>query len=107
MDREALRPIERAVLRRRDEGLDIHEIASRFRRSPGHIERIIAYTELPDREGAPAREEALRPLERRVLGLTARGVGFEQLGAAFRRSPEHMRRVAGLAHLRKGRSLLG
>jgi hypothetical protein len=40
-----LRPIERCVLRWRDEGADPAEIAAMFRRSPEHIERILALAE--------------------------------------------------------------
>jgi DNA-binding CsgD family transcriptional regulator len=104
MDREHLRPVERAVLRLRDGGVPIDEIAARFRRSPGHIERVIGYTEMARTRGR--RIEGLRPLERRVLAMAARGVGFEQMAAAFRRSPEHMKRVTGLAHLRRAKELL-
>jgi hypothetical protein len=41
------------------------------------------------------------------MAMLSDGADFEQLAAAFRRSPDHMRRVAGLAHLRTARSLLG
>jgi hypothetical protein len=44
--REPLRPIERRVLRWRDEGADFDEVAARFRRSPRHmaqVERLAHY----------------------------------------------------------------
>ena len=37
---EALRPVERRVLRWRDAAADYSEIGSRFRRSAGHVQRI-------------------------------------------------------------------
>ncbi len=37
---EMLRPIERRVLRWRDEGADFNEMASRFRRQPASLEQI-------------------------------------------------------------------
>jgi len=38
----ALRPLERRLLRWRAEGADLGEIATSFRRSPEHIERVLA-----------------------------------------------------------------
>jgi DNA-binding CsgD family transcriptional regulator len=107
LDRDDLRPIERTVLRRRDEGMDVTEIAERLRRSPDHVERIIAYTRLPGRTGAEREATAgLRPLERRVLDLVESGHDFDQMADVFRRSAAHMRRVAGLAYLRRALTLL-
>ena len=40
--REGLRPLERRLLRWRDEGASPGELAERFRRGPGSIERILA-----------------------------------------------------------------
>ena len=37
---ETLRPIERRVLRWRDQGADFNEMASRFRRQPASLEQI-------------------------------------------------------------------
>ncbi|MGH8874459.1 MAG: hypothetical protein ACRDVM_04300 [Acidimicrobiia bacterium] len=101
-----LRPIERRVLQLRDEGHELEEIARRFRRSSDHIERILAYTELP-RAGRPPSQSPLRPLERRVLGWREEGVSYGEIGRMFKRSPDHIRRVEGMAYLRKGLSLLG
>jgi DNA-binding CsgD family transcriptional regulator len=40
-----LRPLERRLLRWRDEGAAPEELADRFRRGPGYIERVLALAE--------------------------------------------------------------
>jgi DNA-binding CsgD family transcriptional regulator len=40
--RTGLRPLERRLLRWRDEGADPAEVAAKFRRSPEHIARVLA-----------------------------------------------------------------
>lgn len=104
-DPSPLRPIERAVLRLRDRGLTVTEIAARFLRSPDHISRVISYSGIPGRRPTPHRP-GLRPIERVVLASRAKGVGYQELANRFKRSPQHMRRIEGLAHIRKGRLLL-
>ena len=103
-DRNVLRPLERAVLRLRDRGVPTTEIARRFHRSPAHIERVITYAELPGRKGTD--RSGLRPIERRVLAWRAEGIGHQELADRFKRSASHMRRIEGMAHLRKARQLL-
>ena len=106
-DRSHLRPIERAVLRRLDEGLSVDEIADRFRMGPDHVDRIISYTKIPGRTGvASGTKDGLRPLERRVLHWRAKGLSHDEIGAMFRRSGDHIRRIEGLAYLRKGIGIL-
>jgi DNA-binding CsgD family transcriptional regulator len=102
--RDNLRPLERCVLAMRDDGLSTDEISRRIKRSPGHVERIIAWTELPSRRSAP--RVAAKAFERRVLALRARGESYEQIGGRFRRSPGFIRRVEGLAHYRLALELL-
>ena len=104
-DQSVLRPLERTVLRLQEQGFSTAEIARRFRRSPAHIERVIGYAELPGRRGLPERT-GLRPIERRVLAWRAAGVGHQELAERFKRSADHLRRIEGMAYLRKGRQLL-
>jgi hypothetical protein len=93
-----LRPLERCVLRLVDEGVEGSEIARRFRRSPGMIQRIVVMARLPRATGAPAlRSEGLRPLERRVLHWRDRGADYTEIGPRFRRSPAFIERVEVLA----------
>jgi len=40
---DPLRPLERRVLRWREQGVDHDELALRFRRSPGHMARVEEY----------------------------------------------------------------
>jgi DNA-binding CsgD family transcriptional regulator len=46
-----LRPLERRVLRWREDGASFEEIAARFRRSPQFIERVVDMTRLGPRRG--------------------------------------------------------
>jgi DNA-binding CsgD family transcriptional regulator len=99
-----LRPLERAVLRLFSDGVSTVEIGRRFRRSPAHIERVIRYAALPHRRGTD--RPGLRPIERRVLAWRAAGLDHQELAVRFKRGAGHMRRIEGLAHLRKARELL-
>lgn len=103
-----LRPVERRVLKWHDAGVDRDEIARRFRRSPAHIDRILRLAQLPDRDAeAVEHEGVLRPLERRVLRWREQGLEHEEIARRFRRSPEHIRRIEGLARYRQSLDLLG
>jgi hypothetical protein len=46
-----LRPLERRVLRWREDGASFDEIAARFRRSPEFIERVVDMARLGPRKG--------------------------------------------------------
>jgi DNA-binding CsgD family transcriptional regulator len=105
--RPHLRPLERRVLRLRDQGVEPTEIARRFRRSPDHIERIISLAALDvQRAGVRGAPGTLSPFERRVLRWRERGADHELIATMFRRSPDHIRRVEGLALYRKALALL-
>lgn len=104
MERSQLRPMERAVLRLADAGMSPAEIAWRFRRSPGHIERVLGLTRVPRGTG-PAAEDAaagLRPVERCVLRARSDGVDVAEIAARLRRSPGHVRRVEQYASYKLG-----
>ena len=95
-DREFLRPVERCVLRLVANGVDHIEIARRFRRQPEFVDRVIAYAEMP-RTGVEPPEEALRPVERRILKWRASGAAHADIGRRFHRSAGHIRRIEELA----------
>jgi hypothetical protein len=44
-----LRPIERRLLRWREQGASAEELADRFRRGPGYIERVLAFADYKQR----------------------------------------------------------
>ena len=100
-----LRPIERRVLAMRNQGVAVHEIARRLRKSPAHVERLIEWTAIP-RSGPVARRSP-RPLEQRVLALRATGESHEQIAGRFHKSPAFIQRVEGLAHYARAIELLG
>lgn len=87
----------------RDAGLAVDEIASRLRRSPEHIERMIRWTAIP-RSGAPYKYSAA--LERRVLEMRSEGLDHGEIARRFRRSPGNVLQIEALAHYRKALALL-
>ncbi len=101
---ESLRPFERAVLRLADEGMSTTEIAWRFRRSPGHIDRVLGFSRLPRRAASPAaggvEGSTLRPVERLVMRARDEGAHRPELAARMRRSPGFIARVEELAALK-------
>jgi hypothetical protein len=99
VDLKSLRPIERRILRFVEDGVPREEIARRFGRSIGYVERVIALASLPRRR---AREEVdghgLRPIERCVLSWSARGASHAEIAPHFRRSERFIAQVEELAH---------
>ncbi|HJQ96509.1 MAG TPA: hypothetical protein VJ935_12485 [Acidimicrobiia bacterium] len=94
-----LRPVERRMLALRAEGIEVEEIARRFRRSPEHVERVLTWTQIP-RVQEPDRPEGLRPIERRVLAMRGQGLSYDEIGRRFNRGPDHIRRVERYAGFR-------
>lgn len=103
-DPTLLRPIERRVLDMHADGVDVEEIATRIKRSPDFVERLLGWTEIP-RNGDTS-ERYLTPKQRRVLDLRADGESHEEIAAKFKRSEKYIRQVEGLAHFKEGLRLL-
>ena len=101
---ENLRPVERRVLDMQREGVVIDEIASRLRRTPEFVARMIGWTEIP-RSGTTT-DRDLTPLQRRVLDLRASGESYQDIAAKFRRGEASIRQVEGLAYFKESQRLL-
>jgi DNA-binding NarL/FixJ family response regulator len=99
-----LRPIERRVLDMQRDGVLIDESATRIRRTPQFVERIIGWTEIP-RTGTSA-ERFLTPLQRRVLDMRSEGETHEEIAARFKKGERFIRQVEGLAHFKESQRLL-
>jgi len=100
-----LRPVERRVLAMRDDGMEATEIATRLRRSPEHVNRMIMWTGYP-RTG-PATSKSTHAIQERVLALRFGGESHDRIADRFRKTPRFIRQVEGLAHYRKAMELLG
>lgn len=106
MERDHLRPFERTVLRLADAGMSTAEIAWRFRRSPGHIDRVLDLSRIP-RQPSPATpggDGVLRPVERRVLRARENGLDRAEIAARMRRTPGHVARVEQYAAFKLGQA---
>lgn len=99
---EQLRPLERRMRRLAADGCSDAEIASRFRRSPEHVRRVLAMSELDGRQ-AVADDGSLRPLERRILRWRDAGAPASDIATRFRRSPGFVQRVEDLARYKLSR----
>jgi DNA-binding CsgD family transcriptional regulator len=94
---EALRPVERRVMRWVEAGLDDAEIGRRFGRGERWVAQVRTLTEVPRSERATTDAGELTPLERRLLRWRAEGSDHSQLSERFRRSPGFLARVEGYA----------
>lgn len=101
---EYLRPIERRVLAMKSEGVVVDEIASRIKRSPEFVERMIGWTEIP-RNGTTA-DRYLSAIQQRVLDMRAAGESREEIASRFKKRAEYIRQVEGLAYFKESQRLL-
>jgi transcriptional regulator len=101
---EYLRPIERRVLDMQQEGVGVDEIASRIKKSPQFVERMIDWTEIP-RNGNTS-DRHLTPMQQRVLDLRAAGETREEIASRFKKGEAYIRQVEGLAHFKESQRLL-
>lgn len=102
MTHQDLRPIERVIVRLSASGLEIPEISRRVGKKPGTVIRILRMIDL--RVGSPVSQRVgdgmLRPLERVVIKLRARGESYGEIGNRLGRSGAHVRRIEGYAQLK-------
>jgi DNA-binding CsgD family transcriptional regulator len=93
-------PIERRMLRLADEGVGDEEIARRFRKSPGFVQRVRELARVP-RQGGSGGPESLRPLERRVLKWREDGASASDIADRFRRQPRSIEQIERLARYKQ------
>jgi DNA-binding CsgD family transcriptional regulator len=95
-------PIERRMVRLSREGVGEDEIAHRFRRSPGFVQRVLVLAQVP-RQGGDGEASQLRPLERRVLKWRAGGASVGDIAGRFRRKPRTIEQIERLARYKQTR----
>jgi len=93
-------PMERRMTRLAEEGLGEEEIARRFRRSPGFVQRVLALARV-SRRGDGRRPQALRPVERRVLKWRAEGASPSDIATRFRRHPRSIEQIERMARYKQ------
>ena len=102
MDHSGLRPIERVILRLTEAGHPSSEISRRVGKKPGTVVRILQMMEMRDGQAAtPAGEpQPLRPLERVIVKLRARGESYGEIGNRLARSGAQIRRIEDMARMK-------
>jgi hypothetical protein len=90
------------IVRLSEAGQEPPEISRRVGKKPGTVTRIMTMIDL--RSDSPMTHvvavEALRPIERVVLKLRARGESYGEIGIRLRKSGEHVRRIESYAQLK-------
>lgn len=93
-------PIERRMVRLADEGVGDEEIARRFRKSPGFVQRVRALAEVP-RRGESSEDDVLRPVERRVLKWREDGASASEIAPLFRLQPRSIEQIERMARYKQ------
>ncbi len=93
-------PIERRMVRLASEGVGDEEIARRFRKTPGFVQRVRELATVP-RQGDGRAEDQLRPVERRVLKWRENGASSSDIAARFRRQPRSIEQIERLARYKQ------
>ena len=89
--------MERRMVRLASEGVDTDEIAQRFRRSPGFVERVLTLARVPRRGDGLRAPGGLRPVERRVLKWREGGASAADIAPRFHRQPRTIEQIERLA----------
>ena len=93
-------PMERRMARLSEQGLGNDEIARRFRRSPGFVQRVLTLARVP-RAGTGPDSSPLRPVERRVLKWRDSGASPSEIAPLFRRQPRSIEQIERLARYKQ------
>jgi DNA-binding CsgD family transcriptional regulator len=93
-------PIERRMVRLASQGVGDEEIARRFRKSPGFVQRVLTLATVP-RHGDGRAQDLLRPVERRVLKWREDGASPSDIAARFRRQPRSIEQIERLARYKQ------
>ena len=96
-------PMERRMVRLSEQGLGDDEIARRFHKSPGFVQRVRALARVP-RSGTGADNATLRPVERRVLKWRESGASPSDIAERFRRQPRSIEQIERLARYKQSGS---
>ncbi|HVR78749.1 MAG TPA: hypothetical protein VMS99_10185 [Acidimicrobiia bacterium] len=99
-----LRPIERVVIRMQGEGLSTVDIGKRIGKKPGTVHRIIQMIDFKDGvpSGSSSNDHPLRPIERVVVKLRAKGETYGTIGNRVGRSGRQVRMIEGYADIKLG-----
>jgi|SRR5437764_5224550 len=95
--------IERRMARLSEQGLGDEEIARRFKKSPGFVQRVLALARVP-RGGTGPDDAQLRPVERRVLKWRDEGASASDIAARFHRQPRSIEQIERLARYKQAGS---
>lgn len=94
-DQENLRPLEAVILKMRDDGLDLDDIASRIGKKPETVERfldmIVHKAEIPEQKATEGSSK--RPIERVVERLREEGESYEQIGDRLKKRSDQVERI--------------
>jgi DNA-binding CsgD family transcriptional regulator len=92
--------MERRMVHLSEQGLGEEEIARRFRKTPGFVQRVLALARVP-RKGTGPDDALLRPVERRVLKWREDGASASDIAARFRRQPRSIEQIERLARYKQ------
>jgi len=94
-------PMERRMVRLANEGVATEEIAQRFRRSPGFVERVLVLARVPRQGDGRRAGGGLRPVERRVLKWREGGASPGDIAPRFRRNTRSIEQIERLARYKQ------
>ena len=99
-----LRPIERVVVKLHQSGATAPEIGKRVGKKPGTVYRILQMVELKSdvAQGATPSHDPLRPIERVVVKLRARGESYGEIGNRLARSGRQVQMIERYATFKLG-----